>query len=193
MGCRNSRITTNDGYAVNEPDHISMNEHPMISKQYPAPAGTNVHHRFGHAGRIIGFALLLPLGVLMATVSARAWLIDAKASSTDGKVEVHYKRLSRSASPVELSINVKGAPSKPVWVQLGGSMLQEASIENVRPQPLRVQTQGKAMLVEVATDEAGMATVHLTVRNEAPGQVTGHIRAGAHSVVRLTAFLYPWP
>ncbi|MBF8675810.1 hypothetical protein IRZ53_13885 [Pseudomonas fulva] len=191
MDYRNWRIITNAGYAANEPDYTSMNEHPMISKHYPVPEGANGHHRQGHAGRIKWFALLLPLGVVIATLPARAWLIDAKASSADGKVQVHYKRLSRSASPGELSINVKGAPSKPVWVQLGGSMLQEASIETVRPQPLRMQTQGKAMLVEVATDEAGMATVHLTVRNKALGQVTGHVRAGANSAVRLSTFLYP--
>jgi len=70
-------------------------------------------------------------------------------------------------------------------------MLQEASIETVQPQPLRIQTQGKAMLVEVATDEAGLATLHLTVRHEALGQVTGHVRAGANSAVRLSTLLYP--
>ncbi len=191
MDCRNLRIITNVGYAANGPDHTSMNEYPMTSKHYPASEGAYAHHRFGRAGRFKWLALLLPLGLAVAMVPASPWLIDARATSADGKVQVHYKRLGRSASPVELSISVKGAPSKPVWVQLGGSMLQETSIETVQPHPLRTQTQGKAMLIEVATDEAGMATVHLTVRNDAPGQVTGHVRAGANSVVRLSTFLYP--
>lgn len=191
MGCRNLRIITNAGYAASEPDHISMNEHPMISKHYPAPESANAHHPFWPAGRIKWCALLLPLGVVMAAMPASTWLIDTQASSADGKVQVQYKRLTRSASPADLTIEVRGAPSKPFWVQLGGSMLQEASIETVQPQPLRIQTQGKAMLVEVATDEAGLATLHLTVRHEALGQVTGHVRAGANSAVRLSTLLYP--
>lgn len=191
MGCRNLRIITNAGYAANAPDPIFMNEQPMISKHYPAPESAKADQPFWPAGRIKWFARLLPLGVVMAAIPISPWLIDTTSSSPDGKVQVQYKRLSHSASPVDLAIEVRGAPSKPVWVQLGGNMLQEASIEAMQPQPLRVQTQGKAMLVEVATDQAGLAVLHLTVRHEALGQVTGHVRAGANSAVRLSTFLYP--
>ncbi len=104
---------------------------------------------------------------------------------------MQYKRLGRSATPTEMWIHVKGVPDRSVWVQLRGSMLQETSIETLQPQPVRVQSQGKAMLVEVATDKAGMATLHLTVRSEDVGRVTGQVRAGANSAVRVSTFLYP--
>ncbi|MFB4394253.1 MULTISPECIES: hypothetical protein [unclassified Pseudomonas] len=140
----------------------------------------------------VGWYVLVAIVILaLAGLFGKGPLSDAKAVSQDGRVQVEYQRISRSGTTDSLFITVQGAPGQPVEVQLGGSLLRDASIETLQPEPQQSKSDGKALLFKLGTSQDGVATLYLTLRSEHVGTLQGTVRAGATSTVRFSTFLFP--
>ena len=95
------------------------------------------------------------------------------------------------AVPITCEAQFAAPPGKPVILLLGGTLLQEASIETLQPEPQVSRSHGEALLLELGTSEDGVATLYLTLRSDYVGTLEGSVRAGPSSAVHFTSFLYP--
>lgn len=118
-------------------------------------------------------------------------LSDAKVVSQDGRLKVEYQRLSRSGTTDSLFITVQGHPGQPVMVELEGTLLRQASIETIQPQPQVSLSHGPALLLQLGTSKDGLATLYLTLRSEHVGTLEGAVSAGPTSAVHFSTFMYP--
>ncbi|HDS1735455.1 hypothetical protein [Pseudomonas sp. BP8] len=141
--------------------------------------------------RVGWYSLVLIVLLALAGLFGNGQLSDAQAVSSDGRVRVEYQRLSRTGSTDSMRITVRGAPGKPVILLLGGTLLQEASIETLQPEPKVSRSHGESLLLELGTSEAGVATLYLTLRSDYVGTFEGSVRAAPSSAVHFTTFLYP--
>lgn len=74
---------------------------------------------------------------------------------------------------------------------LGGTLLREASIETLQPEPQVSLSHGRSLLLQLGTSKEGIATLYLTLRSEHVGTLEGIVSAGPGSAVRFSTFLYP--
>ncbi|TDJ76238.1 hypothetical protein E2H86_14075 [Pseudomonas putida] len=140
----------------------------------------------------VGWYVLVAIALLaLAGLFGNGPLSDAEVVSQDGRVRVEYQRLSRSGTTDSIFITVQGIPGQPVEVQLEGSLLRDASIETLQPEPQRSMSHGQAMLFQLGTKQDGVATLYLTLRSEHVGTLQGSVRAGPESAVHFSTFLYP--
>ena len=141
--------------------------------------------------RVGWYALVLIVLLALAGLFGNGPLSDAQVSSEDGRVQVDYQRLSRSGTTDKLRITVRGTAGEPVMLLLGGTLLREASIETLQPQPQASRSQGRSLLLQLGTSKEGIATLYLTLRSEYVGTLEGVVRAGPSSTVHFSTFLYP--
>ncbi|WP_082056546.1 hypothetical protein [Pseudomonas sp. 10-1B] len=141
--------------------------------------------------RVGWYVLVVIVLLALAGLFGNGPLSDAEVVSQDGRVKVEYQRLSRSGTTDSLFITVQGPPGQPVMVELEGTLLRQASIETLQPEPLVSMSHGPALLLQLGTSNDGMATLYLTLRSEHVGILEGIVRAGSNSAVHFSTFLYP--
>lgn len=168
-----------------------MREDELISRHHPVEEDMPMQRRVWRFERVGWYTLVLIVLLALAGLFGNGPLSDAQAVSSDGRVRVEYQRLSRTGSTDNMRITVRGAPGKPVILLLGGTLLQEASIETLQPEPQVSRSHGEALLLELGTSEDGVATLYLTLRSDYVGTLEGSVRAGPSSAVHFTTFLYP--
>ena len=168
-----------------------MDEDELISRRHPVEEDMRMQQRVWRFERVGWYALVLVVLLGLAGVFGNGPLSNAQVTSEDGRVHVEYQRLSRSGTTDNLRITVRGKPGEPVVVVLGGSLLREASIETMQPQPQVSRSHGQSLLLQLGTSHDGMATLYLTLRSEHVGRLEGVVRAGQDSTVQFATFLYP--
>ncbi|AIN57657.1 hypothetical protein [Pseudomonas soli] len=168
-----------------------MDDDELLSRHYPVEENMRMQQRVWRFERAGWWCLVLMVLLALLGLFGNGPLSDATAISTDGRVQVEYQRLSRSGTTDNLRITVRGTSAEPVMVLLGGSLLREASIETLQPEPQASLSQGKALLLQLGTSRDGVATLYLTLRSEHVGMLEGVVRAGPSSTVRFSTFLYP--
>ncbi|MFK3772977.1 hypothetical protein [Pseudomonas sp. NPDC089406] len=141
--------------------------------------------------RVGWYVLVIIVLLALAGLFGNGPLSDAEVVSQDGQLKVQYQRLSRSGSTDNLFITIQGSPGQPVMVELEGSLLREASIETMQPEPQVSMSDGPALLLKLGTSKDGMATLYLTLRSEHVGSLEGVVRAGSNTEVHFSTFLYP--
>jgi len=168
-----------------------MDEDELVSRRHPVEEDMRMQQRVWRFERVGWYALVLVVLAGLAGVFGNGPLSDAQVTSEDGRVQVEYQRLSRSGTTDNLRITVRGTAGKPVMLLLGGSLLREASIETLQPEPQVSQSHGRSLLLQLGTSKKGIATLYLTLRSEYVGTLEGVVRAGPNSVVHFSTFLYP--
>ncbi|MNO45597.1 hypothetical protein D3C76_358660 [compost metagenome] len=170
---------------------MAMKDDELTSRQQPVEEDMPMQQRVWRFERVGWYVLLLIVLLALAGLFGNGPLSDAQMTSADGRVQVEYQRLSRSGTTDNLRITVRGSPGQPVKVLLGGTLLTEASIETMQPEPQVSLSQGKALLLQLGTSEDGIATLYLTLRSEHVGTLDGVVRVGAGSAVHFSTFLFP--
>ncbi|MDN4497554.1 hypothetical protein QYE73_09745 [Pseudomonas mosselii] len=168
-----------------------MSEDELVSRRHPVQEDMPMQQRVWRFERVGWYVLVTMVLLALAGLFGNGPLSDAEVVSQDGRVRVEYQRLSRSGTTDSLFITVQGTPGQPVEVQLAGSLLRDASIETLQPEPQRSMSHGQAMLFQLGTRHDGVATLYLTLRSEHVGTLEGSVRAGPKSAVRFSTFLYP--
>lgn len=168
-----------------------MNKDELLPRHAPVKEDMRMQQRVWRFERVGWYVLVLIVLLALVGVFGNGPLSDAQATSTDGRIKVEYQRLSRSGTTDNLRIIVRGNAGEPVKVLLGGSLLQEASIETMQPEPQASISHGKALLLQLGTSGDGIATLYLTLRSESVGTLEGVVRAGPTSAVVFSTFLYP--
>ena len=112
-----------------------MKEEELHSRQFPVHEDMRMQQRVWTFERIRWYALVLIVLLALAGVLGNGPLSNAEAVSADGNLRVQYQRLSRSGTVDDLRITVRGAAGKPVTLVLDGTLLREASIETMQPEP----------------------------------------------------------
>ncbi|MCO7519126.1 MULTISPECIES: hypothetical protein [unclassified Pseudomonas] len=168
-----------------------MSDDELISRQHPVAEDMRMQRRVWRFERVGWYVLVLIVLLALAGLFGNGPLSDAEVTSSDGRVQVEYQRLSRSGTTENLRITVRGTAGEAVTVLLGGSLLREASIETLQPEPLASLSHGKALMLQLGTSKDGIATLYLTLRSEHVGSLEGVVRAGSRSAVRFNTFLYP--
>ena len=168
-----------------------MDEDELISRRHPVEEDMRMQQRVWRFERVGWYALVLVVLLGLAGVFGNGPLSNAQVTSEDGRVHVEYQRLSRSGTTDNLRITVRGTAGEPVMLLLGGTLLREASIETLQPEPQVSQPHGKSLLLQLGTSKKGIATLYLTLRSEYVGTLEGVVRAGPNSVVHFSTFLYP--
>ncbi len=168
-----------------------MSEDELLSRRHPVQEDMPMQQRVWRFERIGWYVLVAIVLLALAGLFGNGPLSDAEVVSQDGRVRVEYQRLSRSGTTDSLFITVQGIPGQPVELQLEGSLLRDASIETLQPEPQRSMSHGQAMLFQLGTKHDGVATLYLTLRSEHVGTLKGSVRAGTESAVHFSTFLYP--
>ena len=168
-----------------------MSEDELVSRRHPVQENMPMQQRVWRFERVGWYVLVAIVLLALAGLFGNGPLSDAEVVSQDGRVRVEYQRLSRSGTTDNLFITVQGIPDQPVEVQLEGSLLRDASIETLQPEPQRSMSHGQAMLFQLGTKQDGVATLYLTLRSEHVGTLEGRVRAGPESAVHFSTFLYP--
>ncbi|WGV20766.1 MULTISPECIES: hypothetical protein [unclassified Pseudomonas] len=168
-----------------------MDEEEFISRRHPVEEDMRMQQRVWRFERVGWYALVLVVLLGLAGVFGNGPLSNAQLTSEDGRVHVEYQRLSRSGTTDNLRITVRGTAGEPVMLLLGGTLLREASIETLQPEPQVSQSHGRSLLLQLGTSKKGIATLYLTLRSEYVGPLEGVVRAGPNSVVHFSTFLYP--
>lgn len=168
-----------------------MDEEEFISRRHPVEEDMRMQQRVWRFERVGWYALVLVVLLGLAGVFGNGPLSNAQLTSEDGRVHVEYQRLSRSGTTDNLRITVRGTAGEPVMLLLGGTLLREASIETLQPEPQVSQSHGRSLLLQLGTSKKGIATLYLTLRSEYVGPLEGFVRAGPNSVVHFSTFLYP--
>ncbi|WP_136476108.1 hypothetical protein [Pseudomonas sp. DG56-2] len=168
-----------------------MTDDEHVSMHHPVQEDMNMQRRVWRFERAGWYVLVIILLLGLAGLFGNGPLSDAQVMSEDGRLLVEYQRLSRSGTTDSLRITVRGRAQEPIMLQLGGSLLREASIETIQPAPQVSRSQGKAILLQLGSSEDGSATLYLTLRSEYVGTLEGVVMAGPSSVVRFSTFLFP--
>ncbi|WP_207830280.1 hypothetical protein [Pseudomonas sp. 43(2021)] len=168
-----------------------MDEEELVSRRHPVEEDMRMQQRVWRFERVGWYALVLIVLLALAGLFGNGPLSDAQVSSEDGRVQVDYQRLSRSGTTDKLRITVRGTAGEPVMLLLGGTLLREASIETLQPQPQASRSQGRSLLLQLGTSKEGITTLYLTLRSEYVGTLEGVVRAGPSSTVHFSTFLYP--
>ncbi|MEB6592207.1 hypothetical protein MXM82_24225 [Pseudomonas asiatica] len=168
-----------------------MPEDELVSRGHPVQEDMPMQQRVWRFERIGWYVLVVIVLLALAGLFGNGPLSDAEVVSQDGRVKVEYQRLSRSGTTDNLFITVQGTPGQPVMVELEGTLLRQASIETLQPEPQASMSHGPALLLQLGTSKDGMATLYLTLRSEHVGTLEGVVRAGSNSAVHFSTFLYP--
>lgn len=168
-----------------------MDDDEFLSRHHPVEEDMRMQQRVWRFERVGWYALVLIVILATAGLFGNGPLSNALATSSDGRLQVEYQRLSRSGSVDKLRITVRGISGQPVMVMLGGSLVQEASIETLQPEPQASFSQGDSLLLQVGTRQDGIATLYLTLRSDYVGKLDGIVKAGLSSTVHFYTFLYP--
>jgi len=168
-----------------------MSEDELLSRRHPVHEDIPMQQRVWRFERVGWYVLVAIVLLALAGLFGNGPLSDAEVVSQDGRVRVEYQRLSRSGTTDSLFITVQGIPGQPVEVQIEGSLLRDASIETLQPEPQQSMSHGQAMLFQLGTKQDGVATLYLTLRSEHVGTLEGSVRAGPESAVHFSTFLYP--
>lgn len=168
-----------------------MPEDELVSRSHPIREDMPMQQRVWRFERVGWYVLLVIVLLALAGLFGNGPLSDAVTVSPDGRVRVEYQRLSRSGTTDNLYITVQGEPGQPVTVELDGSLLRTASIETMQPEPQRSMSHGPALLLQLGTSKDGVATLYLTLRTDHVGTLEAVVRAGPHSAVHFSTFLYP--
>lgn len=168
-----------------------MSDDELVSRHHPVEEDMRMQQRVWRFERVGWYVLVVIVLLALAGLFGNGPLSDAQVVSDDGRVQVEYQRLSRSGTTDNLRIMVRGKPGEPVVVVLGGSLLREASIETMQPEPQVSRSHGQSLQLQLGTSEDGVATLYLTLRSEYVGRLEGVVRAGPRSAVHFATFLYP--
>ncbi|MCE5977593.1 hypothetical protein LVS58_11685 [Pseudomonas sp. JR33AA] len=168
-----------------------MVDDELISRRYPIREDLPMQKRVWCFERVGWYVLVVIILLALAGLFGNGPLSDAESISQDGRLKVEYQRLSRSSTTDNLFITVQGIPGQPVRVELEGSLLREASIETLQPEPQLSMSHGPSLVWQLGTSNDGMATLYLTLRSEHVGTLEGVVRAGPSSEVHFSTFLYP--
>ncbi|MGB5958392.1 hypothetical protein [Pseudomonas sp.] len=168
-----------------------MPEDELVSRGHPVQEDMPMQQRVWRFERVGWYLLVVIVLLALAGLFGNGPLSDAEVVSQDGRVKVEYQRLSRSGTTDSLFITVQGTPGQPVMVELEGTLLRQASIETLQPEPQASMSHGPALLLQLGTSKDGMATLYLTLRSEHVGTLEGVVRAGSNSAVHFSTFLYP--
>ena len=168
-----------------------MDEDELASRHHPVEEDMRMQQRVWRFERVGWYALVLVVLLGLAGLFGNGPLSDAQVMSDDGRVHVEYQRLSRSGTTDNLRITVRGNTGEPVMLLLGGTLLREASIETLQPEPQVSLSHGRSLLLQLGTSKEGIATLYLTLRSEHVGTLEGIVSAGPGSAVRFSTFLYP--
>jgi hypothetical protein len=163
----------------------------MISRSHPIQENMPMQKRVWRFERVGWYVLVIIVLLALAGLFGNGPLSDAEVVSQDGRLKVEYQRLSRSGTTDNLFITIQGSPGQPVMVELEGSLLREASIETMQPEPQVSMSHGPALLLQLGTSKDGMATLYLTLRSEHVGSLEGVVRSGSNTKVHFSTFLYP--
>jgi len=168
-----------------------MSEDELVSRRRPFQEDLPMQQRVWRFERVGWYVLVAIVLLALAGLFGNGPLSDAEVVSQDGRVRVEYQRLSRSGTTDGLVITVHGIAGQPMEVQLEGSLLRDADIETLQPEPQRSMSHGQAMLFQLGTRQDGVATLYLSLRSEHVGTLEGSVRAGPDSAVHFSTFLYP--
>ncbi|MBF8701564.1 hypothetical protein [Pseudomonas putida] len=168
-----------------------MDEEELVSRRHPVEEDMRMQQRVWRFERVGWYALVLVVLLALAGVFGNGPLSDAQVTSEDGRLHVEYQRLSRTGTTDNLRITVRGTAGEPVMLLLGGTLLREASIETLQPEPQVSRSHGRSLLLQLGTSKEGIATLYLTLRSEHVGTLDGVVSAGPDSTVHFSTFLYP--
>ncbi|MBA1204130.1 hypothetical protein G7009_20630 [Pseudomonas capeferrum] len=162
-----------------------------VSRRQPVEEDMRRQHRAWRFERLGWYGLVLIVVMALAGVFGHGPLSEQSVASVDGRLQVDYQRFSRNGSVENLKIRVKGQPSAQVALLLDGPLVREATIETLQPEPLMSQSQGRALLLHLATDAEGEAALYLSLQYEGIGPLRARARVGSTSAVTFTTFIYP--
>lgn len=162
-----------------------------VSRKQPVEENIGRQHRTWRFERLGWCCLVVVVVMALAGIFGDGPLSEQQALSADGRVQIEYQRFSRNGAVDNLRVRVKGQPASRVALLLDGSLFHESSIETMQPQPLLSQSQGQALLLHLATDDQGQATLHLTLQYDGVGLLRAQARVGSTSTVAFTTFVYP--
>jgi len=171
----------------NAPESAAMSRTPLsmpTSYDFRPHPPTRRWRPLALIGGVVALAML-------AGSAGHAWLGTTTAVSGDERVRVDYARVVRSGAQQTLHVSVRGESGKVVKLILSGPLLRESTVEGVEPVPQASLGEGKALLLHLPDTGSEPRRIVVTLRSQAVGQLSGTLRAGPGSVVRLNTYRYP--
>lgn len=139
----------------------------------------------------VGWSLLLTL-VLLAGMGlfAEGLLSERTETSADGALQLEYPRFMRKGARSTMQITLQGQPRASLQVTLEAPFLHAHNVEIIQPYPPISSSEQGGLRLTVLADQAGRASIHLTVRAERVGPTHLGVRFGEHHFW-LWQFIYP--
>lgn len=135
--------------------------------------------------------MLLFVAAAIAGLFGGGPLATARAVSAGGALDVSYERLTRRGAMTRWTIeaDVPGGQHE-VSIRLGRQFADQFHLENVRPEPLRVEGSASDLIyVFMSPPGAHRVAVVFDVEPTSPGLNRMTVGSGAH-VVLMSAFTY---
>lgn len=151
-----------------------------------APANERRHRREWRIDRIgWGILIAILLCALLGLFGARGPLNAAERRS--GELVVRYERFLRHEAPSSLHLT-SPAQGPEVTVALSRALVEDATFEQILPEPRSQRMDGDRIVFVFATD--GPLDVQFQLRTTAYGRRSGEIRVGSDAVP-IAFFVYP--
>jgi hypothetical protein len=122
-------------------------------------------------------------------------LSDTSAVEPSSSVRIDYPRFLRRQSPERLTVHVpleaeaREAPEVRLWID--SRLLEAFELQQITPEPERVETGQDGSTFVFAADRGGEARIVLDVEYEAWGRLRGRIGRSPDESVELRQLVYP--
>lgn len=161
------------------------------TEQLEDPGNLHGHERFWSFQRLGWGVILLLLAAAVAGVFGSGPLSTSQAGEEQGAFRVEYERFWRVKSPTPVRVHLRapgGEREARIWIDR--AYLSDARIEQMLPQPSKVELSGDRLTFFFAATGSGMLEVVFHLQFEKPGTVRARFGATG-SPVSFRQFIFP--
>jgi hypothetical protein len=155
----------------------------------------NFQHKEWYFQRL-GWILIafIAIAALLGVLGGPGPLSDTTVSDENGTFSLEYNRFGHLQEPFALHLHLDGeaVASSTIRIWLDQNYLQHVEVENVIPEPERVEVASDRLIYTFHTAEAGQPVVlSFYVRPQESGSLEGQIGIESGSAHDFSQFIYP--
>jgi hypothetical protein len=134
--------------------------------------------------------LVLGLITLAALLGLFGHGLLSSASVADGRLHLQYQRFERFQRPTKMELRVSGAVGESTSVVLDRSYLKAIRIEQIMPQPEKVEANARGLIYHFA-GKGDPITVTFHFQLEQFGSLNGQVGLANGPMLSFNQFVYP--